>query len=64
MDRKTDPRNVADFSSNKGVNPQDNPQLKPGAKDSIGKQSNVMTPFSGSVDIGKMGPFGGMNKYK
>lgn len=59
MDRKTDPRFKSDFGGNKGVNPQDNPQLKPGAKDSVGSESNVMTPFSGSVDIGKMGPFGG-----
>lgn len=56
MDMK-DPRFQSDFSSNKGVNPQDNPQLKPGAKDSVGHQSNELTPFSGSGKI--TGPFGG-----
>jgi hypothetical protein len=58
MDMK-DPRFQSDFSSNKGVNPQDNPQLKPGAKDSIGSQSNDLTPFSGSVNVKSMGPLGG-----
>lgn len=51
-----------DFSSNKGVLPEDNPQLKTGAKDSIGSESNSLEPFSGSVDVAKMGPFGGEKK--
>jgi hypothetical protein len=56
----TDPRNKSDFGGNRGVNPQENPQLKPGAKDSIGSQSNSLTPFSGSSKIS--GPFGGEKK--
>ena len=63
MDMK-DPRFQSDFSSNKGVNPQDNPQIKPGAKDSIGSQSNDLTPFSGTANVAGMGPFGGKNKHK
>ena len=63
MDMK-DPRFQSDFSSNKGVNPQDNPQIKPGAKDSIGSQSNDLTPFSRTANVAGMGPFGGKNKHK
>lgn len=63
MDRKTDPRNVSSFGGNTGVEPKDSSLLKPGAKDSIGSQSNDMVPFTGSVDIGAMGGFGGQNKY-
>ncbi len=59
-----DPRFQSDFSANKGVNPTENPQLKPGAKDSVGSQSNDLTPFSGSASVKSMGPFGGENKYK
>ena len=59
-----DPRNQSDFSSNKGINPEENKQLSPGAKDSVGSQSNDLTPFSGSVNVSKMGPFGGENVYK
>lgn len=59
-----DPRFDSKFSSNQGVNMQDNGQLKPGAKDSVGSQSNDLTPFSGSESISKMGPFGGENVYK
>jgi len=64
MDKDSDPRFMSDFSINKGVNPEDNPQLKAGAKDSVGSQSNDLTPFSGSVSVSKMGPFSGENKYK
>lgn len=64
MDRKSDPRFMSTFGGNTGVEPKDSSLLKPGAKDSVGSQTNDMTPFSGSVDIGKMGPFGGENKYK
>lgn len=64
MDRKSDPRGMSNFSANQGVNPQDNTQLKPGAKDSVGSQSNDLTPFAGSVDVAKMGPFGGLAKHK
>ena len=59
-----DPRFQSDFSSNKGVNPQDNPQLKPGAKDSVGRESNTLTPLTGSVSIKGMVGFGGENKHK
>lgn len=62
MPEITDPRGKSDFGGNRGVNPEENPQLKPGAKDSVGGQSNNMVPFSGSVDIGKMGGFGGEKK--
>lgn len=64
MDRKSDPRFMSDFGGHKGVEAKDSSLLKPGAKDSIGSQSNSMTPFNGSVDVAKMGPFGGENKYK
>jgi hypothetical protein len=57
-----DPTRQSDFSSNKGTLPWDNGQLKPGAKDSVGSQSNDLKPFSGSVNVGKMGPFGGEKK--
>lgn len=59
-----DPRFQSDFSSNKGTLPWENGQIKPGAKDSVGSQSNDMVPFSGSSDVAKMGPFGGENQYK
>ena len=64
MPKIDDPRNKSDYSSNKGTLPWENGQLKPGAKDSVGSQSNDLTPFSGSSDVSKMGPFGGENKYK
>jgi hypothetical protein len=57
-----DPTRQSDFSSNKGTLPWDNGQLKPGAKDSVGSQSNDLKPFEGSVNVGKMGPFGGEKK--
>ena len=57
-----DPRGKSDFSSNKGTLPWDNGQIKPGAKDSVGSQTNELKPLVGSVDIGKKGPFGGENK--
>lgn len=63
MDMK-DPRFQSDFSTNKGVNMEDNPQLKMGAKDSVGSQSNDLTPFSGSKDVGAMGGFGGTPSKK
>jgi hypothetical protein len=63
MNRKSDPRNMSNFGGNAGVEAKDSSLLKPGAKDSIGSESNDMKPFNGSVDIGKMGPFGGENKY-
>lgn len=63
MDRKSDPRNMSDFGGNTGVEAADSSLLKPGAKDSVGGEKNEMKPFTGSVDIGKMGPFGGENKY-
>ncbi len=56
-----DPTRQSDFSSNKGTLPWDNGQLKPGAKDSIGSQSNDMVPFSGSADCSK-GQLGGENR--
>jgi hypothetical protein len=62
MPKVTDPRGKSDFSSNKGTLPWENEQLKPGAKDSIGSQSNTLDVFSGSVNIGKMGGFGGEKK--
>ena len=52
-----DPRDQTDFSSNKGVLPWENAQLKPGAKDSVGRESNDLSPFEGSVSM--KGPFGG-----
>lgn len=55
-----DPTRQSDFSSNKGVNMQDNPQLKPGAKDSVGSQSNELKPFSGASKLS--GPYGGEKK--
>ena len=58
----TDPRFKSDFSSNKGTLPWENGQLKPGAKDSIGHETNDLKPFVGSVEVGKKGPFGGENK--
>jgi hypothetical protein len=57
----TDPRGKSDFGGNKGVNPQDNPQLKPGAKDSIGTESNKLVPFSAGAS-GVSGPYGGEKK--
>jgi len=64
MDRTSDPRFMSNFGGNNGVEPKDSSLLKPGAKDSVGSQSNDLTPFSGSVDVSKQGPFGGENKYK
>ena len=64
MDRTSDPRFMSSFGGNTGVDAKESSLLKPGAKDSVGGQSNDMTPFSGSVDVSKMGPFGGENKYK
>ncbi len=63
MDRTSDPRFMSDFGGNTGIVAGDSSLLKPGAKDSVGSEKNDMTPFSGSVDVGKMGPFGGENKY-
>lgn len=60
MPKITDPRSKSDFGGNRGVNPQDNPQLKPGAKDSVGSESNSLTPMSGTSKIS--GPFGGEKK--
>ena len=57
-----DPRFQSDFSSNKGVDARDNPQIKPGAKDSVGSESNNMVPLSSSMSYS--GPFGGENQYK
>lgn len=58
MDRKTD---VLKYNPkpNEGVNPFDNPQLKPGAKDSISGE-NVIQPFAPSASAkdavkGKLG---------
>lgn len=48
----------AKITSNEGVNPEDNPQLKPGAKDSIGREQNVTERFETSFS--PKGPFGGM----
>lgn len=50
-------------TSNDGKRVEDTDLLKTGAKDSL-SGTNVTEPFTGSVDIGKMGPFGGMNKPK
>lgn len=57
-----DPRFQSDFSSNKGTLPWETAQMKPGAKDSVGSESNELKPFVGSADISKKGPFGGENK--
>jgi len=51
------------ITSNDGSRVEDTSLTKPGAKDSL-SGTNVTEPFTGSVDIGKMGPFGGMNKTK
>jgi hypothetical protein len=55
-----DPTRQTDFSSNKGVLPWENPQLKPGAKDSVGSESNTLKPLSGTSNL--KGPFGGEKK--
>lgn len=60
MPKVTDPRGKSDFGGNRGVDPQDNPQLKPGAKDSIGGESNSLTPMSGTSNLS--GPWGGEKK--
>jgi hypothetical protein len=54
---------MSNFGGNTGVVAADSSLLKPGAKDSVGSESNEMVPFAGSVDVGKMGPFSGENKY-
>ncbi len=54
------PLSQSDFSSNKGVLPWENKQLKTGAQDSIGRQTNDLKPFSTSAKVS--GPFGGEAK--
>jgi len=54
----------AKVTSNDGVLETDNKLRSPGASDSLGTGTNVTEPFSGSVDIGKMGGWGGMKKSK
>lgn len=53
----------AKVTSNDGSYVEDTKLCKPGASDSL-SGTNVTEPFSGSVDIGKMGGFGGMKKSK
>lgn len=53
----------AKITSNDGSYVEDTKLTKPGASDSIGG-TNVTEPFSGSIDIGKMGGWGGMKKSK
>lgn len=60
MDRKTDVYNINPEKMG-GVDARDNKTLKPGAKDSIPTADNAQVPFSGSVNVGKMGKFGGLN---
>ena len=62
MDRKSDPRFMTDFGGHKGVEAKDSPLLKPGAKDSIGSETNTMKPYTTDTNVGKMGPFGGEAK--
>lgn len=49
------------ITSNEGVNMQDNPQLKPGAKDSL-TGTNVTEAWSPSEKVA--GPFGGEKRDK
>lgn len=65
MPKVQDYRNQSDFSINKGVNNNsgENEQLKAGAKDSIGRETNSLVPMTHSTSIGKSGPFGGENKF-
>ena len=61
MDRKTDIINMSDPGKG-GVNPFDNPQLKPGAKDSLSGE-NQLTPFAPSASVQSVaGKPGGMKK--
>jgi hypothetical protein len=47
-------------SANDGRNVSDTTLLKPGAKDSLSGENSTV-PFSGSVSVAKMKPFGGLN---
>lgn len=58
----TDATKKTDFSSNKGTLPWESSLLKPGAKDSIGSESNTLAPMSKDQAVSKMGPFGGEKK--
>lgn len=60
MNRNTDVVNMK-ITSNEGVNMQDNKQLKPGAKDSLGgtNTTEAWTP-SASAKTAVKGPLGGM----
>lgn len=60
MDRKTDVYNI-DPTKLGGVDARDNKTTQPGAKDSIPTAENTQENFSGTVDIGKMGKFGGLS---
>lgn len=60
MDRKTDVFNMK-ITSNEGVNPFDNPQLKPGAKDSLsGTNTTEQWAPSASAKDAVKGKVGGM----
>lgn len=59
MDRNTDVCAMQITTNSTGVNPEDNPQLKPGAKDSIGGENSTV-PFEPMQKI--TGPFGASNK--
>lgn len=63
MPKVKDYRGESDFSINKGVEYCDNEQLKAGAKDSIGRETNSLVPLTHSTSIGSMKPFGGQNKF-
>ena len=63
MDRKTNVREI-DGAKLGGVDARDWDGIKPGAKDSIPAIENPTEPFEGSIDVGKMGPFGGEKKSK
>ena len=60
MDRKTDVFNI-DPGKMGGVDARDNKTTQPGAKDSIPTADNAQVPFSGTVNVGKMGGFGGLS---
>lgn len=60
MDRKTNVFNI-DPQKMGGVDARDNKTIQPGAKDSIPTADNAQVPFSGTVNVGKMGGFGGLS---
>lgn len=63
MDRNTNVRDI-DGAKLGGVDAREWEGIVPGAKDSIPAIENPTEPFSGSVSVSKMGPFGGEMKSK